>query len=216
MRFLRAGRGQGERGQPAGADERASGSDQRQRVLDQRRADGFLTPSNIVTSRQTGRGSSRLNPILIDNVAFYQVASVRRSGRSATSSRSTATTATTSRSSRRTCFAASRSSHGPMRPSPCRSSGARRRRKAPRLHLAAGTAGVGLDALRDRRAVESVCSISEGGEDRFTLRHAERSALHRAHGVAFWDTVDDACFVDCAVTYSFRLPFDDAHQPRAS
>jgi hypothetical protein len=36
--------------------------------------EGFLTPSNIVTDRQTGRGSSRLNPILIDNVAFYQTA----------------------------------------------------------------------------------------------------------------------------------------------
>jgi hypothetical protein len=36
--------------------------------------EGFLTPSNIVTSRQTGRGSSRLNPLVIDNVAFYQTA----------------------------------------------------------------------------------------------------------------------------------------------
>jgi hypothetical protein len=32
---------------------------------------GFLTPSNIVTLRQTGRGSARVKPLLIDNIAFY-------------------------------------------------------------------------------------------------------------------------------------------------
>jgi hypothetical protein len=34
--------------------------------------EGFISPTNIVTDRQTGRGSSRLNPIVVDNVSFYQ------------------------------------------------------------------------------------------------------------------------------------------------
>lgn len=33
-------------------------------------AQDYITPSNIVTRRQTSRGSSRLNPILIDDVVF--------------------------------------------------------------------------------------------------------------------------------------------------
>jgi hypothetical protein len=45
--------------------------------------DEALTPSNIVSRRQTGRGSSRLGPLIIDNVVFFrpsQGSSVRTLG----------------------------------------------------------------------------------------------------------------------------------------
>lgn len=59
--------------------------------------------------------------------------------------------------------------------------------------------------------VKSVCSITENGEDRVymiverevngeTKQFVERMASHR------WDTVDDACFMDCAVSASFEEP----------
>lgn len=36
--------------------------------------DGVLTPEQIVPKKQIGRGSSRLNPIVVDNVVFYRPA----------------------------------------------------------------------------------------------------------------------------------------------
>lgn len=59
--------------------------------------------------------------------------------------------------------------------------------------------------------VKSVCSITENGEDRVymiverevngeTKQFVERMASHR------WDTVDDSCFMDCAVSASFEEP----------
>lgn len=59
--------------------------------------------------------------------------------------------------------------------------------------------------------VKSVCSITENGEDRLYMivertvngvarQFVERMASHR------WDTVDDACFMDCAVSASFEAP----------
>ena len=43
-------------------------------------SEDYLTPTNITTRRQNGRGSSRLNPLVVDTVAFYkqQVGSVVR------------------------------------------------------------------------------------------------------------------------------------------
>lgn len=32
----------------------------------------YLSPTNIVTQRQNGRGSSRLNPLVVDSIVFYQ------------------------------------------------------------------------------------------------------------------------------------------------
>lgn len=34
--------------------------------------EGYISPTNFVVARRNGRGSSRLNPILIDDVAFHQ------------------------------------------------------------------------------------------------------------------------------------------------
>lgn len=59
--------------------------------------------------------------------------------------------------------------------------------------------------------IKSVCSITENGEDRVymiverevngsTRQFVERMASHR------WDTVDDACFMDCAVSATFEEP----------
>lgn len=59
--------------------------------------------------------------------------------------------------------------------------------------------------------VETVCSITENGEDRVymivarqvngeTRKFVERLASHR------WDTVDDAAFMDCSVSASFDEP----------
>lgn len=35
-------------------------------------AEGYLSPSSIVVRKQIGRGSSRLNPLIVDNVVFYR------------------------------------------------------------------------------------------------------------------------------------------------
>lgn len=55
--------------------------------------------------------------------------------------------------------------------------------------------------------VKSVCSISEGGEDRLYLiverstgTFVERMAPH------FWDDVTDSCYMDCAITAEFGSP----------
>lgn len=59
--------------------------------------------------------------------------------------------------------------------------------------------------------VKSVCAISEGGEDRVYLivermvegvarRFVERMVSHH------WDNVDETCFLDCAVSASFETP----------
>lgn len=59
--------------------------------------------------------------------------------------------------------------------------------------------------------IKSLCSITENGEDRVymiverevdggTKQFVERMASHR------WDTVDDACFMDCAVSATFEEP----------
>jgi hypothetical protein len=34
--------------------------------------DGFISPTTITTKRQNGRGGSRLNPLVVDSVAFYK------------------------------------------------------------------------------------------------------------------------------------------------
>ena len=59
--------------------------------------------------------------------------------------------------------------------------------------------------------VEQVCVISEEGEDRLyltvrrTVGGADKLFLERM-ATADWDEVDDACFLDCAITYEFETP----------
>ncbi|MEG3147259.1 hypothetical protein U1839_21615 [Sphingomonas sp. RT2P30] len=56
-------------------------------------------------------------------------------------------------------------------------------------------------------AVESVCVISEGSEDRLylTVRRGEKLLIERMAS-ARWAAVEDSCFLDSAVTYAFDTP----------
>jgi hypothetical protein len=170
--------------------------------------EGFLTPSNIVTDRQTGRGSSRLNPILIDNVAFYQVAigsAVRTLGFDfqVDGYNSNDITIFSPHMFRGLTIVSWAYAAEPFSVIWA----ARDDGKLLAFTWQQEQQVWGWTICETDGAVESVCSISEGGEDRVYLsimrngvRYIERMAS------AFWDTEDDACFVDCAVTYSFSTP----------
>jgi hypothetical protein len=172
--------------------------------------DGFITPSNIVTSRQTGGGSSRLNPILIDNIAFYQPAvgsTVRTLGYEFQSDGYNSNDVTIFSPHLFKGFTIKSWAYAAEPYSvvwAARSDGALLAFTWQQEQQVWGWTSCDIGA-----PVESLVSISENGEDRVYLtvirngvRYIERMAS------AFWETVDDACFMDAAVTYSFSTPTD--------
>jgi hypothetical protein len=171
---------------------------------------GYLTPSNIVTDRQTGRGSSRLNPLVIDNVAFYASSigsSILSLGYDFASDGFKGNDITIFSPHFFKGFSIVSWAYAAEPFS---------------VVWAARSDGMLLAFTWQQEqqvwgwtlcdvggTVESVCSISEGGEDRVYLsvmrdgvRYIERMAS------ALWETEDDACFLDAAVTYQFSEPND--------
>jgi hypothetical protein len=170
--------------------------------------EGFLTPSNIVTQRQTGRGSSRLNPLVVDNVAFYQTAigsTVRTLGYQFE---------TDGYNSNDVTIFSPHFFHGFTITSWAYAAeplsiiwAARSDGKLLAFTWQQEQQVWGWTLCETDGFVESVCSISEGGEDRVYLsviRNGQR--LIECLASAFWDTIDDACFMDSAVAYSFDVP----------
>lgn len=170
--------------------------------------DGYLTPSNITTSRQTGRGSSRLKPLVLDNIAFYQPSigsSVRTLGYQFETDgyNSNDMTIFSPHLFRGMTIASWTYAAEPLS-----------------IIWAARSDGILLAFTWQQEQqvwgwttcdvggfVENVCSISELGEDRVYLtvvRNGVRTLERLAS--AFWTALDDACFMDAAVAYFFTSP----------
>lgn len=169
---------------------------------------GYLTPSNIVTQRQTGRGSSRLNPLIVDNVAFYQPSigcSIRSLGYQFETDGYNSNDITIFSPHLFTGFTLTSWAYAADPLSiiwAARSDGVLLAFTWQQEQQVWGWTQCEIDGF-----VEQVASIAEGGEDRIYLsivrdgvRMIERMAS------ASWDTVDDACFMDSAVTFEFSAP----------
>jgi len=171
--------------------------------------DGTTPPA---IQRQVGRGSARLPPLVVDNVVFY-VPSIGCSIRSLGYDFSI----NGLRANDITIF----SPHffeGHTIVSWCYS-------QEPRsLIWAVRDDGVllcftweqeqnvwGWTACETAGTVQSVCSITEDGEDRVYLTVARTVAGRTQTFVErmvshLWDAVDECCFLDCAVSASFEVP----------
>lgn len=166
---------------------------------------GFITPANIVTQRQTGRGSSRLNPLVIDNIAFYQPAigsSIRTLGYQFETDGYNSNDITIFSPHMFRGFTISSWAYAPEPLSiiwAARSDGALLAFTWQQEQQVWGWTVCETDGF-----VEQVASISEGGEDRVYLSVIRNGVrLIERMASAFWATVDDACFMDAAVSYFF-------------
>jgi hypothetical protein len=175
-------------------------------------SDGFISPTNIVTSRENGRGGSRLNPIVVDDVSFYQTAvgsAVRTLGfRFETDGYA---------SNDVTIFSPHLfKGHTIVSWAYCA--------EPLSVIYAARDDGIllaftwqqeqqvwGWTLCETDGLVESVCSISEAGEDRLylvvkrTVQNVEKRYIERL-ATSIWDEVGDSAYMDSAVTFSFTTP----------
>jgi hypothetical protein len=176
-----------------------------------------LTPTQIVSRRQVGRGSSRLGPIVCDNVVFYRPSvgsSVRALGYSFEQDGF--------QSNDVTIFS-------PHLFEDIDIVGWAYAQEPRSILWAWGSDGLlraftweqeqqvwGWTLCDVGGFVESGCVISEQAvsgriEDRLylavrrTIGGVEKRYIERM-AAAYWDEVDDGCFVDCGVTYRFDEP----------
>jgi hypothetical protein len=173
---------------------------------------GYLSPTNIVTQRQTGRGSSRLNPLVVDNVSFYQVGvgcAIRTLGYefSIDGYNSNDVTIFSPHLFRGYTIVSWAYSAEPLS-----------------VIWAVRSDGIllaftwqqeqqvwGWTLCETDGKVESVCTISEGGEDRLyltvrrTINGVSRLFIERM-AASRWEDVAQTCFMDAAVTYQFATP----------
>jgi hypothetical protein len=172
----------------------------------------FLSPLSIVSRRQIGRGSSRLNPLVIDNVVFYQPAvgsAIRSLGYSFELDGVKSDDVTIfsphffdghtivswayAQEPRSVIWAA-------------RDDGKLLCFTWEQEQQVWGWTLCETDGL-----VESVCVISEGGEDRLylvvrrTIEAVDHVYIERM-AAARWADITQACFSDCAVTQVFEAP----------
>jgi hypothetical protein len=175
-------------------------------------ADGYLSPTNIVTRRQNGRGCSRLNPLVIDSIAFYQTSvgsSVRSVGYEFSIDGYTSNDITIFSPH---FFAGFTIVSWAYCAEPfsiiwaARDDGQLLAFTWQQEHQVWGWTLCETDGK-----VESLCSISENGEDRLyltvrrTINGVSRLFIERM-GTALWQTLDQSCYMDAAVSYSFTAP----------
>ena len=169
---------------------------------------GYISPTDFVVRRQNGRGGSRLTPLVIDNVAFYQTSvgnSIRTVGYEFSSD--------------------SFNSNDITIYSPHLFRGFNIVSWAylaePRsLIVAVRNDGKmlcftweqeqqvwGWTTWETDGVVKSVASISEGGEDRLylTVQRNGKLLIERM-AAADWSGVENTCFLDSSVTYIFDTP----------
>lgn len=175
-------------------------------------SEGFISPTNIVTARQNGRGGSRLNPIVIDQVTFYQTAvgnSIRSLGYEFQSDGYTSNDMTifSPHFFRGLGIVSWAYTAEPLSVIwAARSDGALLAFTWQQEHQVWGWTLCSTDGL-----VESVCAISEFGEDRLyltvrrTINGTSRVFVERL-ATTNWSAIDDACFMDAAVSYTFTTP----------
>lgn len=169
----------------------------------------YLTPTNVSTRRQNGRGSSRLNPLVVDTVVFYkqQVGCVVRSLGYSFEKDGYPTNDVTIFSPH--LFEGFDIASWAYAQEPrsliwaVRSDG-----KLLCFTWEEEQQVWGWTLCETDGRVESVAVISERGEDRLymtvwrTVQGVERLFIERM-AAAQWDVQDDCCFLDAARTYRF-------------
>jgi hypothetical protein len=169
---------------------------------------GYVSATDFVTRRQNGRGSSRLSPLVVDSVCFYQTSvgnGVRTLGYEFQSDSINSNDVTIFSPDLFRGFDIVSWAYA----------------QEPRsLIWAARSDGKllcftweqeqqvwGWTLCETDGLVESVCVISENGEDRLylTVRRGEKLLIERM-AAARWSTVERSCFLDSAITYEFDEP----------
>lgn len=172
----------------------------------------YITPTNVVSRRQNGRGSSRLNPLVVDTVAFYKQSvgsAVRAIGYSFEKDGYPTNDVTIFSPHLFVGFDIVSWAYA----------------QDPRsIVWAARSDGAllcftweeeqqvwGWTLCETDGKVETVCVISEQGEDRLyltvrrTIAGAERVFIERMAS-ARWEAIEDCCFTDCSRSYVFETP----------
>lgn len=171
-----------------------------------------ITPTNPVPKRQIGRGASRLNPIVVDNAVFFRPV-----------------TGSTVRAISYSFEVDGQKSDDVSIYSPHFFEGFDIKswayaQEPNSLLWAVRSDGKllcftweqeqqvwGWTLCETDGEVESVCTITEAGEDRLyltvwrTVQGIRRLYIERM-AAAHWDRVEETCFVDCGTTYSFDEP----------
>jgi hypothetical protein len=169
---------------------------------------GYLTATDFVTRRQNGRGSSRLSPLVIDSVVFYQTSvgnSVRTLGYefSTDSINSNDVTIFSPHLFRGFDIKAWAYVQEPRSVIwAVRGDG-----KLLCFTWEQEQQVWGWTLCETAGIVESVCVVSEGAEDRLylTVRRGEKLLIERMAATR-WDAIENSCFLDSAVTYQFEEP----------
>jgi len=169
---------------------------------------GYLTATDFVSRRQNGRGSSRLSPLVIDSVVFYQTSvgnGVRTLGYEFSSDSINSNDVTIFSPHLFRGFTITSWAYAQEPRSliwAVRNDGKLLCFTWEQEQQVWGWTVCETDGL-----VESVCVISEGGEDRLymTVRRNGKLLIERM-ATARWDAVEDCCFLDSAVSYHFDTP----------
>lgn len=169
---------------------------------------GYISATDFVSRRQNGRGSSRLSPLVIDSVCFYQTSvgnSVRTLGYEfqTDSINSNDVTIFSPHLFRGFTIKAWAYAQEPRSIIwAVRNDGKLLCFTWEQEHQVWGWTLCETDGT-----VESVCVVSEGSEDRLylTVRRGGKLLIERM-AAARWDAVEDCCFLDSAVSYLFEEP----------
>jgi hypothetical protein len=180
--------------------------------IDGANQDGYITAAQARSRRQIGRGSSRLNPLVVDNVVFYRPStgsSVRTLGYTFEldgyqSSDVSIFSPHFFREFDIVSWAYAQEPESSILAA--RSDG-----KMLCFTWEQEQQVWGWTLCETDGRVESVCAISEAGEDRFylTVRRvvngAERVFIERMAS-AKWSDVTRSCFLDCAISFFLDAP----------
>lgn len=169
---------------------------------------GYISATDFVTRRQNGRGSSRLSPLVIDSVCFYQTSvgnGVRTLGYqfqtdSIDSNDITIFSPHFFKGFNIVSWAYAQEPRSLIWA--VRNDGKLLCFTWEQEQQVWGWTLCETDGL-----VQSVCVISESGEDRLYLTVVRNGkVLIERMAAARWDRVEDTCFLDSAVTYRFDTP----------
>ncbi|MEG3148639.1 hypothetical protein U1769_01985 [Sphingomonas sp. ZT3P38] len=169
---------------------------------------GYISATDFVVRRQNGRGSSRLSPLVVDSVCFYQTSignGVRTLGYefqtdSINSNDVTIFSPHLFRGFDIKAWAYAQEPRSIIWA--VRSDG-----KLLCFTWEQEQQVWGWTLCETDGTVESVCVVSEGSEDRLylTVRRGGKLLIERM-AAARWDAVEDCCFLDSAVSYLFEEP----------
>ena len=169
---------------------------------------GYISATDFVVRRQNGRGASRLSPLVVDSVCFYQTSvgnGVRTLGYqfqtdSIDSNDVTIYSPHLFRGFNIVSWAYAQEPRSLIWA--VRDDGKLLCFTWEQEQQVWGWTICETDGL-----VESVCVVSEGSEDRLylTVRRGDKLLIERM-AAARWETVEDSCYLDSAVSYLFDPP----------